>query len=285
MLDTTLVTTARSIKSFLVKIKADALLSIAQSIYHSVFLKDNGKNFIRKRVNDEVYKFVPSLAVFADIYEPHILSWLKKWLHQGDVFWDVGANIGLTSLPAARIIGESGEIIAIEPSPANAALLQRHITLNVNGHENIVTIIEAAVCDQDGGSITFSLIEDGLSPCNSLMFSGSVSGDAPKVSRDVTVPAISLDGLLAKEGRFPNLVKIDVEGAELKVIKGATKLLSSQSAPILLLAIHPFWLETPEDSQEIVSLLKGWGYQIFNRDGENVEKVEYDEYLCLPPSL
>ena len=283
MLDTPLVTTARSIKSLLVKIKANSLLSLAQSIYHSVFLKDNGKNFISKRVNDEVYKLAPSLAVFADIYEPHILLWLKKWLHQGDVFWDVGANIGLTSLPASRIIGESGKIIAIEPSPANAALLKRHITLNK--HENIVTIIEAAVCDQDGGSITFSLIEDGLSPCNSLMFSGSVNGDAPKVSRDVTVPAISLDGLLSKEGRSPNLVKIDVEGAELKVIRGATKLLSSQSAPVLVLAIHPFWLETPEDCQEIVSLLKGWGYQIFNRDGENVETVDYDEYLCLPPKL
>ena len=282
MLDTPLVTTARSIKSFLTKIKADGLISLCQAYDHSIFLKDNGKNFIRKRVNDEVYKFAPSLAVFADTYEPHILLWLREWLHQGDIFWDIGANIGLTSLPAARIISKSGKIVAVEPSPGNVALLKRHITLNEN--ENIVTIIEAAVCDQDGGTITFSLIDDGLSPCNSLMFSESVNGDAPKISKEITVPAISLDGLLAKQGQSPNLVKIDVEGAELKVLKGATQLLSSQSAPILLLAVHPFWLETPADCQEIVSLLKGWGYQIFNREGTNVEVLEYDEYLCLPPT-
>jgi len=117
------------------------------------------------------------------------------------------------------------------------------------------------------------------------MFSESVNGEAPKKIREVTVPAISLDGLLAEQERCPKLVKIDVEGAELMVLQGATKLLSSESAPILLLAVHPFWLAKPEDCQEIVNLLTGWGYKILNREGGKVEALEYDEYLCLPPSL
>lgn len=283
MFDTPIVTSARSIKSFLKRLEADGLISLGQSFYHSVLLRDTGRNFIRKRLNGEVYKFVPDLALSADTYEPHIVAWLKEWLKAGDTFWDIGANWGWISLPAARIVGTSGRVIAIEPSPSNAAWLKRHIALNQC--ENIVTVIKAAVCEQHGGEVNFTLLNDGHSPSNSLMFSSSVNGESPEVSRLLSVPAISLDGLLVEQGRAPNLVKIDVEGAELKVLKGATKLLSSKTAPILLLAVHPFWQATPQDCQEIVNLLRGMGYQILNRDGSSVQAIEYDEYLCLPPNL
>jgi FkbM family methyltransferase len=283
MIDTPLVTTARSVKAFLEKLGADSLILLAQSYYHSVLLRDTGRNFIRKRLNDEVYKFVPALAISGDTYEPHLLLWLRNYLQSGDSFWDIGANLGFTSLPAARIVGTSGRVIAIEPSPSNIAWLKRHIALNQ--YENIVTVVEAAVCEQNGGSVSFSLLNDGRSPSNSLMFSSSVNGESPEVTDQISVPAISLDGLLAEQERVPKLVKIDVEGAELKVLRGATELLSLEVAPTLLLAVHPFWQATPEDCQEIVNLLKGLGYQILNRHGSSVEALEFDEYLCLPPNV
>lgn len=62
MLDTPIVTTARSIKAILKRLGANGLIVMGQSFYHSVFLKDNGTNFIRKRLNDEIYKFAPNLA-------------------------------------------------------------------------------------------------------------------------------------------------------------------------------------------------------------------------------
>jgi FkbM family methyltransferase len=275
-----LVTTARSIKKTLQQIGADKLVSIGQEFYHSVLLKDTGNNYIRKTLNGDVYRMVPSLAVFTDVYELHVAKWLKENLQAGDTYWDVGANYGMTVLQAARIVKESGEVLAIEPSPANLEILKRNIHLN--GYDGIIKPIDAAVCDLDGGTITFSLIDDGLSPCNSLMFSNVTNSETPQVSQEISVPTISLDGLMSKNKRLPKLVKIDVEGAELKVLKGAIQLLSSKSAPMLILAIHPFWLETPEDCQEIFSLLKGWGYQIIDREGASVESLEYDEYLCLP---
>jgi FkbM family methyltransferase len=282
MLDAPLVTIARSTKSFLTILRADSLISLGRSVYYSVFLKDTGHNFIRKRLNGEVYKFVPALALSADTYEPHVLSWLREWLQPGDTFWDIGANFGFTALPAARIVGTSGRVIAVEPSPSNLTWLKRHIALNQC--DNIVTVVEAAICEQNSGSVTFSLLNDGRSASNSLMFSSTVNGESPEVTRQISVPAKSLDGLLAEQGRAPKLVKIDVEGAELIVIKGATQLLSSDKAPILLLAVHPFWQATPEDCQEIVNILKGAGYRILNRHGSSVEALEYDEYLCLPPN-
>lgn len=104
------------------KLGAESLISLGRNFYHSVFLKDTGSNFIRKRVNGEIYKLVPDLAVFTDIYEPYIITWLKQWLEAGDTFWDIGANWGLISLPAARIVGTSGQVFAVEPSPSNVAI-------------------------------------------------------------------------------------------------------------------------------------------------------------------
>ena len=283
MFDTPLVTTARSIKAFLERLGADNLIEIGRKFYYSLFLKDTGNNFIRKLVNGEIYKLVPNLALSADTYEPHLIAWLKEYLKPGDTFWDIGANWGFISLPAARIVGPSGQVVAVEPSPANLAWLKRHIILNQC--ENIVSVMEVAVCEQNGGLVSLSLLNDGNSPSNSLMFTDSVNGVSPQVSQQVNVPAISLDSLLAEQGRSPKLVKIDVEGAELKVLKGATQLLYSQAAPIIILAVHPFWLATPEDSQEIVSILKNANYQILNRCGSRVETLEFDEYLCLPPKF
>ncbi len=283
MFDTPLVTTDRSIKAFLKRLGADSLISLSRNFYHSVFLKDTGYNFIRKHVNGEIYKLVPSLAISTDTYEPHIIAWLKEWLKPGDTFWDIGANWGLITLSAAKIVGLTGRVIAIEPSPFNLAWLKRHI--NLNQCEHIVTVVEAAVCEQNGGSVSFSLLNDGHSPSNSLMFSSTVNGESPEVSQQISVPAISLDSLLIEQGQSPKLVKIDVEGAELKVLKGAVQLLSSEEAPILLLAVHPFWQATPEDCQAIVNILKKSGYQILNPNGCKVEVLEFDEYLCLPPSL
>lgn len=280
MFDTPIVTTARSVKSLLERLQADSLITVGRSFYYSVCLRDTGSNFVRKRLNGEIYKLVPDLALSKDTYEPHIVAWLKQCLKPGDSFWDIGANWGLISLPAAQIVGTSGRVIAVEPSPSNLAWLKRHIALNQC--ETIVTVLEAAVCEQPGGSVSFSLLNDGRSPSNSLMFSSSVNGESPEVSQQISVPAISLDSLLAEQGRSPKVVKIDVEGAEFKVLKGATKLLNSDSAPILMLAVHPFWQATPGDCQEMVNLLKGAGYRILNRHGSIVEALEFDEYLCLP---
>jgi FkbM family methyltransferase len=283
MFDTPLVTTARSIKAFLERLGADNLIEIGRKFYYSIFLRDNGNNYIRKNINGETYKLVPSLALSADTYEPHLIAWLKECLKPGDSFWDIGANWGFISLPAAKIVGSSGQVLAVEPSPANLAWLKRHIILNKC--ENIVTVIEAAVSENNGGLVSLNLLNDGNSPSNSLMFSVSVNGESPQVSQQINVPSINLDRLLADQERSPTLVKIDVEGAELKVLQGASQLLSSKESPIILLAVHPFWQSTPEDCQVIVSILKDAGYKIFNRHGFNTEALEYDEYLCLPPKL
>ena len=283
MLDTPLVTTARSTKALLQRLGGERLIAPLQAYYHNVLLKDTPGKFIRQQINGEIYKLGPSFATFSPTYEPHVIAWLKQWLTAGDVFWDVGANFGFTAMPTARIVGESGRVIAIEPSQGNLNHLGRNISLN--GMTDVITIMEAAVCEKHGGTITLSLLNDGVSPSNSLMFSEKTNEAAPGVSQEVEVPAISLDGLLLQEERLPTMIKIDVEGAELKVLEGASTLLNHESAPLILLAVHPFWQSTPDDCDRIVSILKEAGYKIFNSSTEEQYDLKYDEYLCLPSRI
>lgn len=281
MLDTPLVSTARSVKTILYRLGIGRLVPPLQSYYHSVLLKDVPGKFIRQRINGELYKLGPSFATFSPTYEPHAINWLKKYFKPGDVFWDVGANFGFTAMPTARIVGKSGKVIAIEPSEGNLNHLKRHISLNEL--DEIITVVEAAVSTDHGGTITLSLLNDGVSPSNSLMFSEATNEAAPEVSGEIEVPSISLDGLLAEEGNPPTMVKIDVEGAELKVLEGAHNVLNHEAAPIVLLAAHPFWHSAPEDSAKIVSILKAAGYKITDPSGKEQSQLEYNEYLCLPP--
>jgi FkbM family methyltransferase len=282
----TLVDFARFFKRSLQKLGLNQFIPTAQNFYNSVLLKDNGTNFVYKRLNGEVYKMVPRLAKAEDTYEIWVTQWLRQYLQPGDTYWDVGANYGLTILQAAPILGQNGKILAMEPSQANLEVLYRNIQLN--DHQDITEVLEAAVCDSHGGTITLSLLNEGDSPSNSLMFSEidkplDPNIGIPKVSQEVSVPAISLDGLI-NEGRTPpSLIKIDVEGAELKVLEGATQLLDSEIKPTLILAVHPFWQETSDDCQTIVKILQNKGYQILNRQGLQVNELEYDEYLCVFP--
>jgi FkbM family methyltransferase len=284
-MDFTLVDFARSLKKIIQQLGLSKIVPVAQNFYHSVFLKDDGTNFVYKRLNGEVYKMVPRLALSADTYEIWVSQWLKQYLQPGDTYWDVGANYGLTVLQVAPILGQNGKILAIEPSQANLEVLHRNIHLN--NHENITEILEAAVCDSHGGTIKFSLLNEGDSPSNSLMFSEinqslDPNVDIPEVSQEISVPSVSLDGLISEGRTSPKLVKIDVEGAELKVLEGASQLLSSEHKPILILAVHPFWQATPDDCKNIVKILQDTGYQIANSKGTQVNELEYDEYLCIP---
>jgi FkbM family methyltransferase len=139
----------------------------------------------------------------------------------GDVVYDIGAHVGYYTLLSARMAGSSGKVFAFEPLPRNARYLERHVELN---EAKNVTIIEAAVTDETG---TSSFVQSPTS------LEGRISPEG-----GLTVETVSLDDLLTS-GRIapPNVVKIDVEGAEALVLAGASAVLE-RYRPLLFLAIH-----------------------------------------------
>jgi len=179
-----------------------------------------------------------------------------KTLRPGGVVYDIGASVGFYTLLGARGVGPDGRVYAFEPLTGNLEYLRRHLALN---RATNVEIIEAAVSDVSG--------ERCFDPGpNSSMGHLSAWGS-------VRVISCTLDQLFA-EGRIrpPTCVKIDVEGAEAAVIRGARQVLRTWRPP-LLIATHG-----AEVHRETVTELTLLGYTVEDLYGNNLD--ETDELIC-----
>jgi FkbM family methyltransferase len=151
--------------------------------------------------------------------EPAVQDRLVEELAPGMVMYDVGANIGFFTLIAARHVGDNGRVVAFEPLEENAAAMERNLALN--GVEN-VTIVRKALSDRPGRM--------GMSVPNTpdAGTRAALGGDGPvvEVARldDLDLPA-------------PDLVKIDIEGAEVDAVQGMLATLTAAS-PVLLIEVH-----------------------------------------------
>jgi FkbM family methyltransferase len=162
------------------------------------------------------------------------------------IVWDIGANAGFYTLAFARIVGKSGRVYAFEPFAENANNLLRHVHLN--GLEN-TKVIQAALADQSGLA-AFSI---GKSNAH-----GRISGK----DTSYMVPTFAADDFIARFPKsLPQLIKIDVEGAETAVLSGAAQLLST-CGPDILLALHG-----EAQGRECREILHSRGYRIYYLDG------------------
>jgi len=159
------------------------------------------------------------------VYEAGTIFVLKRFLHKGSVFFDVGANIGSISCTVARFVGESGHVYAFEPHPETYKILEYNIRIN---NLNNVTTFNVAL----GSKISKGKIYDKLDMnrgAATLLRSRNVREEEGYEIEITTIDSLIENGLLPP----PTLIKIDVEGFELEVLKGAEKLLRSDQAPML----------------------------------------------------
>jgi FkbM family methyltransferase len=155
---------------------------------------------------------------------------LRPYLRPGSVLFDVGASNGYFSLRAAAVVGESGSVHAFEPVPANVHLL--HEAKACNGIDHL-TIVPAAVAAQPGTLRLYA----GTGPDVPSGYASLVEEEDRRTA--FTVPSTSLDCYIAgKDALVPDVVKIDVEGAEPRVLAGMYRLLH-EKRPVVLLEYHP----------------------------------------------
>lgn len=148
----------------------------------------------------------------------------------GAVALDVGANVGAYSILLGRWVGPDGRVFAFEPSPETFDGLSRHLALN--GLRGTVTPVAAAVSHSAGRA---TLSGGGVSGANRL----DAGGAGPAVD------TVSIDGFCAREGITPSFIKIDVEGAELDVLRGARDTIRRAGGGLaLFVEMHPtVWAE------------------------------------------
>jgi FkbM family methyltransferase len=188
-------------------------------------------------------------------YEPDEVAFARSRLPAGSVFVDVGANIGTYSIPIARLSGPRTTVVAIEASPAIATYLRRNLALNgLDG----VHVWECAAHDTDGQSVAFYEVPASHFGLGSL---------APQFNRaPISVPTQRLDTILDRLGiDHVDLLKIDVEGFEATVLRGAERLLTGPRRPIVMFEFLE-WADVRSAVGPVgssVQLLRDWGYEIW----------------------
>ena len=206
--------------------------------------------------------------------EPHIIRWIDAHVRAGGTFFDVGANCGWLSLRAAKRAGAGGRVVAFEPSPVLAGLLAYHKRVNRAAQ---VEIVPKVVCDTDGATVDLFVLAGGLSSRNSITTGGEVPFLGREEKSRIPVPAITLDSYCTGTGVWPSLVKIDVEGAELMVLRGASRLLARR--PTLIVGTHPHWLPEGQSVEQIFELLSAHGYRPAGSCVTRFEGFEIGDYL------
>lgn len=164
-------------------------------------------------------------GIWSGRYERERFDALTRLVHEHDVFWDIGAHRGYATLLAESRIGAAGTVHAFEPSGENFQYLRKHLRWN---EAEQVTVHRAAIADFDG----------------TTTFGGTGSSVSHRIgggSEDVPVRTVSA---LAEEGLAPpTFLKIDVEGAESRVLEGARELLEArrdaeEPLPVILVSVH-----------------------------------------------
>jgi FkbM family methyltransferase len=185
-------------------------------------------------------------------------------VHPQSVFFDIGAQAGYHTLIASDLVGPAGQVFAFEPAPRNVSHIRRHLALN---HISNVSVVESAVADRDG-TMCF---DEGSS-----LVSGHLSDTGPLSVRVLSLDCEIIRGNLPE----PDFIKIDVEGAELKVLQGAVELLLRRH-PTLFIETHQ-WLPRCESSRrDCLRFLSEMDYQVLNID---VPALSSDYHLVAIPA-
>lgn len=171
------------------------------------------------------------LAFALGTYEPHVVAAIRDHVTPGMVAYDLGANAGYVTLLLAATVGDEGRVVAFEPDERSIEALEANIELN---DLRRVTLVRKAVSDRTGtttfASYEYSLVGHIIRP--------NTADDAHLQE----VPTVSLDDFVFRQGHPPpDFLKIDVEGSEELVLKGAERVLD-EIRPALILETRGGWM-------------------------------------------
>jgi FkbM family methyltransferase len=200
-------------------------------------------------------------------YEERQWKMVRRILRPGGVLIDVGANQGFYSILASRVVGRSGRVIAFEPAISERRKLRRNLALN--RCRNVV--VEALAVGSEEGTADFHLCLGHQGSWSSLK---KPAPDATEKSQRVHVQVTTLDAYasrVALEG--VDIVKIDVEGGELNVLRGATNLID-RFQPVLLCELEDRRTrQWGYAASEILDFIRARGYEWYRLDVDGYPRV------------
>jgi FkbM family methyltransferase len=195
-------------------------------------------------------------SLLAGTFETQELAFAERFLQPGMTVLDIGAHHGLYSLLASMKIGRTGRVFSFEPSPRERRRLRIHLALNLCSN---VTVQAMALGSEATESDLF-VVQGSQTGCNSLRPPVVGSGTSP-----VRVQVRTLDAWLQRAKiQSVNFIKLDVEGAELSVLKGAAKLLDNRPRPLILAEVQDIrTVPWGYPAKDILNHLQAKGYMWF----------------------
>jgi FkbM family methyltransferase len=200
-------------------------------------------------------KFPPKWSrYFESNYEKANVNFISSNCKRGMTFIDIGAHLGLMSVIAAKLVGPEGSVLSFEPARNTFNIFRKVISMN--GLTEIVKPFEMAVSDRNT-MVDFLIDENEGSNANSMV------ARPDRKARSVQVRVISLDSFVIENKiNHVDFIKIDAEGVEIDVLKGASEVIR-KFKPAIILAIHPRLIRNNGQMfEELLPLIRAMGYDI-----------------------
>lgn len=193
---------------------------------------------------------------FFDVSDPE-LRFVEHVLRPGGVFVDAGAFHGWYTLVASRVVGPQGLAVAFEPNPDAYAILERNVALNERRN---VRIFNCALSDADGSAVLYWGPDDGVASSLGPVPGGKGWDQVTTRRLDDVVDELKIQRV--------DLVKVDVEGAEASLLRGAVDVLR-ESTPVVLFEVYPAVARNMGVSERAAwDLLVHHGYAFFALAGD-----------------
>lgn len=223
-------------------------------------------SIVRKKIDGisfelDLREVIDHAMYFVGSREPETSHALKVLCKQGQVVLDIGANVGSHSLPIASHVGESGKVYAFEPVPWAVNKFKRNLELNNFNNITLETIALSDVNEEMDMKFRASF---KLGSKSGVGQDGKIDDGWWDECEQVKVRMETLDSyVLHNQISHIDLIKLDVDGFEGKVIRGALDTLK-RFQPILIMEIAPTWTEMRGDNmKDILHELEQFGYKFF----------------------
>lgn len=232
--------------------KINKIRSLPKNRFHYYYVRDIGRGLVQSKLPDgSILQPFDDIEINAEIYRQEAYDGFRK-IQKDDVIIDVGAHIGLFALKAAKK-AKNGIVIAIEPHPFNYKLLRRNMV--INGVRNVIPV-KLALSDFSG---TTKL-------CISKQSSGhTISAKRKEMSERITetyleVEVKTLDQLINElELDRVDFIKIDAEGAELEILRGAERTLKGNDVFVTVACYH-----IPQEDRNVNRYLKKISFRVYS---------------------
>ncbi len=238
-------------------------------LFAQILAKTGLCKFFVIKMNGYKLRFTPSslsITLFSNPVDRDLdEAFFRHLLKQGDVYVDVGANIGTLALCAAQLVGNNGKVIAIEAHPKTFGYLTENVALNSFLNINLLNY---AVGDKEG-ELTFSDIN---SDDQNKVIIGLTGG--------ITVPVKKLDVLLSQEKNI-SLLKIDVEGFEKYVVDGASEVLK-RTDMVFFESWDQSFLNYGYTAGNLIDLFEQKGFKVFSMANDKLSVISsrYNSVNC-----